>query len=170
MPYCPNCSAELDSGSVSSCWNCRASFGPGSTWSPTPMPAERFRQLHREHLDRESCEDHHSATKLSASHPPMEHYSGGAEAIALALASLFVLAVQAMFLAMGVADCWGGCKSPGPAIALLATSAVTAAIVFKAASFARRASPLAAGVAFVLLIRVLSPAPLHYWARVSDYF
>lgn len=153
MHYCPNCSAELDCGMVSSCWNCHATFGSGSTWSPTVTPTGRFRNFQRSRPAQESsAEDQQRELNSSANHPITEHYSGGAAAIALALACLLALGIQAIFLLMGIADCWGGCRSMGPAIALLITSAVTLVIVFKAANLARRASPLAGGTAFLLLI------------------
>lgn len=43
MPYCPNCSAQIES-TVSSCWNCNAQFGPNSAWRPTERPAGVFRK------------------------------------------------------------------------------------------------------------------------------
>lgn len=35
MAVCPECLAQLDSLSVSGCWNCKAGFGDGSSWKPT---------------------------------------------------------------------------------------------------------------------------------------
>jgi hypothetical protein len=44
MFYCPNCSGELDSKLVGSCWNCQATFdGPEGTWLPVDNPPGEFR-------------------------------------------------------------------------------------------------------------------------------
>jgi hypothetical protein len=43
MPFCPNCSAQLESQALSECWNCHATFGAGSAWVPVAVAPSEFR-------------------------------------------------------------------------------------------------------------------------------
>ena len=40
MPYCSNCSAELESAQVPVCPRCHVQFGAGSEWHPTVQPLD----------------------------------------------------------------------------------------------------------------------------------
>lgn len=44
MPYCPNCSAQLDAKEGGElCWNCGADLGPNSNWRAVAVPPGEFR-------------------------------------------------------------------------------------------------------------------------------